>query len=126
MQWYLKVMKNYVGFSGRASRSEYWFYALFYIIFAIIVGMIDGALGMVDPETGVGTLGVIYVLIHFLPGLAVGFRRLHDTGRSGWWILINIIPLIGMLIFLFFMVIAGDDNDNEYGPSPFDVDDDDD
>ncbi len=120
MQWYIKCMQNYVTFSGRARRSEYWFFLLFYFIFVIVLGIIESVLGLANPDTGGGPISGIFVLAHLLPGIAVAVRRLHDSGRTGWWILINLIPLIGGIIFLFFMVVGSDDGDNEYGPSPLD------
>ena len=111
MEWYLKALKNYVGFGGRARRKEYWMFFLFNFIIAV-------ALTGVDVVSGLGVLGPVYMLGVFLPGLAVGFRRLHDTGKSGWWILVGVIPLIGALALLYFMVIDGDTGDNHYGPNP--------
>ena len=80
--------------------------------------MIDQAIGTGSIEGGVGLLGGLYSLAVLLPGLGVSVRRLHDTGRSGWWILINLIPLIGSIVFLVFTVSDGDPGPNQYGPSP--------
>ncbi|MBT1449654.1 DUF805 domain-containing protein [Glaciecola sp. XM2] len=111
MDWYIGVLKKYVEFNGRARRTEYWMFFLFNFIISILLGFIDGLLGT-------GFLGLIYALAVFLPSLAVGVRRLHDTGRSGWWVLIGLIPLIGFIVLIYFFVLDSDTGDNEYGPSP--------
>ncbi|MEH6563744.1 MAG: DUF805 domain-containing protein [Halopseudomonas sp.] len=111
MNWYLEVLKKYAVFQGRARRSEYWFFILFNIIAMTILGAVDYALGM-------QILAPIYVLATFLPSLAVAVRRFHDTGRSGWWVLIALVPLIGSIIYLIFMCIEGEAQANAYGPNP--------
>ena len=82
------------------------------------LAIIDRFTGNVDPETGLGILSSLYPLAVLIPGFAVSVRRLHDTGRNGWWLLVNLVPVIGAIIFLYFMVIDGDSETNEYGPSP--------
>jgi len=106
------VLKNYVGFSGRASRPEFWWYYLVYVIVAIIVSLIDGAIGANNVLVG------IYILALFLPTLAVTFRRLHDTDKRGWWILIQLIPIIGSIVMLVFLASRGTPGDNRFGPPP--------
>src|SRR5688500_8500448 len=94
MQWYLKVLRQYVDFNGRARRTEYWMFALFTIIISIVLGLLDLMLGLTFVEGSTsGWLGLIYGLATLLPSLGVGVRRLHDTGRSGWWLLIGLVPL---------------------------------
>ena len=117
MNHYIYVLKNYFKFSGRARRAEYWYFILFNIIVSIVLGFIDGALGMMDYATGFGLLSGLYALGIIIPSLAVAVRRLHDTDRSGWWILIMLIPVIGFFIFLYFM-IQGSKPDNRFGPNP--------
>ena len=113
MEWYLKVVRdNYANFSGRARRSEYWYFVLFNILILIGLSIIDGVL-----HTR-GILGLIYNVAVFIPSIAVGARRLHDTGRSGWWQLIGLIPLIGAIVLLVFLVQDSSFDRNEYGPSP--------
>lgn len=112
MNWYLDAWKNYVNFQGRARRKAYWMFVLFNLIAVLIVGVIDGVLG-----TG-GILGSIYGLAVFLPGLALLVRRLHDIGKSGWWVLIGLVPLIGFIVLLVFAVMDSQAGDNEYGPNP--------
>lgn len=114
MDWYLTVLKKYAVFSGRARRTEYWMFFLFNFVFSLVLTFVDGLLGTVF-------LGVIYGLAVLIPGIAVTVRRLHDTGRSGWWILIGFIPLIGMIVLLVFTLLDSQKSDNEYGPDPKNV-----
>ena len=112
MEWYLKVVRdNYANFNGRASRQEYWMFFLFNMIFAIVIMGIDIILGL-------GFLNIIYFLVVMIPGIAVGIRRLHDIGKSGWMVLIGLIPCIGAFWLLYLMVQDSSTLDNEYGPSP--------
>lgn len=112
MNWYLDVLKKYAVFNGRARRQEYWMFALFNIIALIIVAVVDFAIGTYP------LLYAVYALAVFLPGLGVLVRRLHDTGRSGWWFLIILIPLVGAIILIVFLATEGNQTDNEYGPNP--------
>ena len=112
MQWYLAVLKNYAGFSGRAHRTEYWMFVLFNIIISFVLGFVEGLFG------GPGILGMIYSLAVLIPGIAVAMRRLHDTGRSGWWLLIGLVPVVGFIVLLVFMVLEGDNGANDYGDAP--------
>jgi uncharacterized membrane protein YhaH (DUF805 family) len=118
MDWYLAVLKKYAQFSGRARRKEYWYFTLFNVIFSVVLSFVDGLTGTWNPESGVGLLSGIYSLAVLIPAIAVGVRRLHDTGRSAWWLLILLIPLIGVIIFLVFMVLESQEGENQYGPSP--------
>lgn len=122
MSWFLMAVKNYAGFSGRARRKEYWFFILFYLIISTVLMSVDRATGGLDANTGLGLSSGIFSLAMFIPSLAVAVRRLHDTDRTGWWILINFLPLIGFLIFLVFMVLDGTPGDNRYGQSPKQLD----
>jgi len=94
MNWYLKVLKQYADFSGRARRKEYWMFVLFNMIFAIVAMILDFVLGI---AIGYSPLYVLYALAMLIPGLAVAVRRLHDVGKSGWMTLIAFIPLIGSI-----------------------------
>ncbi|HKJ87268.1 MAG TPA: DUF805 domain-containing protein [Gammaproteobacteria bacterium] len=107
-------LQNYVNFSGRAARSEYWWWTLFVFIVYIATTIIDNIVF----GQGVQILYPIALLILFLPGLAVSVRRLHDTGRSGWWLLLSLIPLIGTIILLIWFVSRGESGGNAYGPDP--------
>ncbi|MCH8266386.1 MAG: DUF805 domain-containing protein [Acidobacteria bacterium] len=111
MNWYIGVLKKYAVFSGRARRKEYWMFLLFHIIIIFALSIIEGIVGS-NP-----VLTILYMLAVLLPGLAVTVRRLHDTGKSGWWLLIGIVPLIGIVI-LVFMVQDSQAGDNQYGPNP--------
>ncbi|MFO7704726.1 MAG: DUF805 domain-containing protein [Halopseudomonas sp.] len=118
MDWYLEVLRKYAVFSGRARRKEYWFFTLFSLLAMLLLSLIDGMLGLVSSEAGTGLLSGIYALGVFLPSLAVTVRRLHDTSRTGWWILIALIPLIGALVLLVFTVLDSTPGSNQYGPDP--------
>ena len=109
--------KQYVGFTGRARRSEYWWFALFGLIVGIVANLIDTVLGTMSEDTNVGVLGTIVSLALLLPTLAVAIRRLHDTSRTGWWILIGLIPIVGWIVLIVFYV-QDSHADNQYGPSP--------
>ena len=117
MQWYLDVLKKYVVFSGRARRKEFWMFTLFSAIISIVLSVIDRAIGT-DSSTGTGLLGGIYSLLVLLPSLAVTVRRLHDTNRSGAWIFIGLIPIIGWIVLLIFTVQEGTPGENSHGPDP--------
>ena len=112
MNWYFEVLKKYAVFSGRARRKEYWFFVLFNIIAVLLAGVIDNVLG------SSGVISSIYGLAVFLPGLALAIRRLHDTGRSGWWMLISFLPLIGFIVLIIFFVQDSQPGTNQYGPNP--------
>lgn len=118
MNWYIEAFKKYAVFSGRSRRKEYWFFVLFNIIVALILGFIDGLAGTFSPESGVGVLGGLYTLVALVPGIAVSVRRLHDTNRSGWWMLIGLIPIVGAIVLFVFFVQEGDAGHNQYGPNP--------
>ena len=112
MNWYVAVLKNYAGFSGRARRTEYWMFVLFNLLITIGLSIIDVV------AIGAGVLGGLYSLAVLIPSLAVGVRRLHDTNRSGWWLLISLIPLIGGIILIIFLASGSDPEENQYGPVP--------
>ena len=111
MNWYIKCLKHYVDFSGRAQRMEFWMFQLINLI--ILIG-----LAIIDMILGLGFLQPIYALGVLLPNLAVGARRLHDTNRSGWWLLLGLIPLIGIIILIVFWVQDSQTGDNAFGPNP--------
>lgn len=119
------VFENYVNFNGRARRSEFWYYVLANILIAIIIGFIEGMLGLGNYTTSSnsfefsgGVISNLYSLAVLLPGLAVSVRRLHDTNKSGWYILFGLIPLIGAIILIVFMATNGDEGSNQYGQDP--------
>jgi uncharacterized membrane protein YhaH (DUF805 family) len=102
---------NYVNFSGRSCRSEYWYWILFIIVADIVAGIIDYAIG-IQVVTGLFGLATI------LPNLAVAIRRLHDLDRTGWWIFIGLIPLVGWIILIIWYCTRGTDGPNRFGPDP--------
>lgn len=107
------VYSNYVNFQGRARRSEYWWWYLFYLIVYIILAVIDS---MIFGQPAV--LAGLFALGSIIPAIAVGVRRLHDTGRSGWWLLIALIPLVGAIVLIVFYVMDSQPGVNKYGPNP--------
>jgi len=110
--WYLKCVKgHYADFEGRARRTEYWMFFLVNVIIGFVIGFIGEAVHL-------SILGTLYSLAVLIPGLAVGARRLHDTGRSGWWLLVGLIPLIGWIWLIVLFAIEGDKGSNQYGPDP--------
>lgn len=125
MHWYIDVLRNYVGFSGRARRKEYWMFTLINVIITTILYYI--MMGTMTPPNELGeggSLGIgfylygLYTLAVMLPSLAVCVRRLHDTDRSGWWILLGIIPVIGAIVLLVFLCLEGTVGDNRFGSDP--------
>ena len=118
MNWYLLVLKKYVDFSGRARRKEYWMFVLFHVIFVIAAVVVDSLMGLTFDASGLGFVYLLYALATLLPGLAVSVRRLHDIGKSGWMILVSLIPIIGGIWLLVLAVTEGEPNANQYGPNP--------
>jgi uncharacterized membrane protein YhaH (DUF805 family) len=119
MNWYLKCLDQYSDFSGRARRKEYWMFVLFYYIFAIAATIIDKVLGLVVwEELGSGIFYIVYQLGLFLPGLSVAVRRLHDIDKSGWWLFIALIPIIGLIWLLVLLATDGDEGENQYDDDP--------
>jgi uncharacterized membrane protein YhaH (DUF805 family) len=118
VNWYIAVLKKYADFSGRASRTEYWTFALISLVIELVLGYIDIHTGMVSATLNFGLLSGLYALAVLLPSIAVGVRRLHDTSRSGWWMLICLIPILGGLVLLVFFVLDSNPETNAWGPSP--------
>jgi uncharacterized membrane protein YhaH (DUF805 family) len=128
MDWYIKVLKNYAVFSGRARRKEYWWFSLFNFIFILVLEGIG--LFIIRPHihslilpivyrlTIISSLTIIYELAIIVPGIAVGVRRLHDTNRSGWWCFIGLIPIVGDIILIVFFAMDSQPGENRYGPNP--------
>ncbi|MEU9774673.1 DUF805 domain-containing protein [Streptomyces sp. NPDC047968] len=111
MNWYLAVLKNYVGFSGRARRTEYWMYTLFNSLATLVLYVAGMAIDTMVPY-------FLYAVATFLPSLAVSFRRLHDTGRPAWWLLLSFVPLVGGIILIVFLASDGQEEENRYGANP--------
>jgi len=124
-RYFIDTLKyRYAQFSGRASRSEFWYFMLFYFLIDIVLVFID--LLVVDPMFGItpdqagqgGLLEIIFALAMLIPSIALAVRRLHDIGKSGWWYLIGFIPLVGALVLLYFFVLDSQPGSNRYGPNP--------
>jgi uncharacterized membrane protein YhaH (DUF805 family) len=123
MNLYLEVLRKYAVFSGRARRTEYWTFTLVNIVVATLLAFVDNSSGMtvstgVTAAYGVGILSSLYGLAVLIPHLAVSVRRLHDTGRSGWWWLIGLVPVIGAVVLIIFAAQDSQPGSNEYGANP--------
>ena len=118
MGWYLEALKKYAVFSGRSRRKEYWYFVLFSVIVSLVLSAVDAILGTFSSSTNVGLLGGIYGLAIIIPSIAVSVRRLHDIDRTGWWVLISLVPVIGTIILLVFAVLDGTPGQNRFGPNP--------
>ncbi len=114
MHWYTEVIQKYAVFSGRAGRPEFWWFTLINIIISIAINVVFEAVLGSSGEF----IGGLYGLAVLLPSLGVAIRRLHDTNRSGWWILIGIIPLIGLIVLIVFYASEGTRDSNQYGDIP--------
>ncbi|MCT7466485.1 DUF805 domain-containing protein [Aliarcobacter cryaerophilus] len=117
MNYFIHCLKNYATFSGRATRSEYWYFTLFYILIIISLTIFDEITGTYDEVSGFGLTSLIFSLAMFIPSLAVFVRRLHDTNRTGWWFLIVLIPIIGFIVLIVFLCLDSKE-DNQYGINP--------
>ena len=115
MEWYLKVLKQFADFNTRARRKEFWMFILFNLIASVVLGIIDGVV------FGSQILGGLYSLAIIVPSIAVGVRRLHDIGKSGWMYLIVFIPLIGIIWLIVLWATDGVAGENEYGANPKEV-----
>ncbi|MFN3387933.1 MAG: DUF805 domain-containing protein [Allosphingosinicella sp.] len=141
MEWMLMPLKRYAEFSGRSRRKEYWMYVLLIVIATFVISFIEQALGLTGMVGPYGPLSALLIVGTFVPSLAVGIRRLHDTNRTGWWMLLGIVPyalsvvlllagslalaatlgmvaLLCAIALLVFMVLPGTSGPNQYGPDP--------
>ena len=126
MKYYLAVLKNYAGFTGRIRRSEYWYFVLFNMIFAFVAMGLDNLLGITFKINGLygaqslpyGYMYLFYALAMFIPGLAVVVRRLHDVGKSGWFLLIALIPIAGWIWIPVLLFTDSNNGPNRFGPNP--------
>ena len=113
MNWYMTALQKYAVFEGRAGLAEYWMFVLFNFLIALAMVLLDALIVPGDIQLLTG----LYGLFMIIPSLAVAVRRLHDTNRSGWWMLITLVPIVGSLILLFFLISKGDEMTNDFGPS---------
>ena len=119
MEWMLMPLRRYADFSGRSRRKEYWMFFLFILIAFIVVGIIEGILGINQMVFGVyGPLTILFVLAILIPSLAVQVRRFHDQNKTGWLVLLGLIPFLGSIVVLVFMLLEGTQGPNRYGPDP--------
>jgi uncharacterized membrane protein YhaH (DUF805 family) len=118
LSWFVEALKKYAVFSGRSRRKEYWYFVLFVVIVSIVLSLIDSLSGTYHSESGTGLLSGISSLAILIPSIAVSVRRLHDIGRTGWWVLISLVPLIGWIVLLVFHVQDSTPGTNRYGPNP--------
>jgi uncharacterized membrane protein YhaH (DUF805 family) len=143
MEWALMPLRKYAEFTGRARRKEYWSFVLLILVAAIAISLVEGALGLSGMVGPYGPLSALLLLGTLVPGIAVGIRRLHDTNRSGWWLLVgygpmclsmlvmfggiqnlglagilSVVGMIGGIVLLVFMVLEGTRGPNQYGPDP--------
>lgn len=129
MEWMIAPYKRYADFEGRSRRMEYWMFRLFefgaFVIWIVFSGLLAGGIGAVGGDTAGGLVGglmtlllMVFLLGSFVPSLAVTVRRLHDTDRSGWMMLISLVPLVGPIAMLVFMFSEGTRGENQYGPDP--------
>jgi uncharacterized membrane protein YhaH (DUF805 family) len=135
MKYYISVLKNYATFSGRATRSEYWYFILFNLIFSIAASVLDkmfgtrydfddsyySTYGYASTSVHIGYINLLYTLAVLIPSLAVLVRRLHDTGKSGWYALLLFLPIIGWIWLLVLLCIDSEVGENKYGPNPYGI-----
>lgn len=113
MNWFLAALSNYADFSGRARRSEYWYFILFYLLIYVALAITSEVIGSVGY-----ILTLVFIVAMIIPSLSVGVRRLHDIDRSGWWLLISLIPLIGAIVLIVFAVQDSQPGENRFGSNP--------
>lgn len=130
MEWMILPLKRYAQFAGRSRRKEYWLYFLFFVLGAFVAAIVDSLLGYGHSTSQVtansafynyssnGPVGVIWLVVNFVPLLAVSVRRLHDIDKSGWWLLISLIPFVGSIVLLVFYCLEGTRGPNRFGPDP--------
>jgi uncharacterized membrane protein YhaH (DUF805 family) len=116
MNWFIFALKNFGDFKGRARRSEFWFFQLFVFAITAVLVFIDSAMGTLQKESSVGLLSGIFSLVILIPSISVSVRRLHDTGRSGWYLLLSFVPLVNFALLFFFAGVG------KYGPNQWGLD----
>ena len=118
LSWYLAALRKYFFFQGRARRKEYWYFFLFSAVFVWLAMFLDFMLGTFSMELEIGLLSGCFSIAMVAPYIAVSVRRLHDTNRSGWWFLLQFIPIVGTIWFLILMVLDGQAGENRFGADP--------
>ena len=122
MKYFLYCLQHYADFNGRARRSEYWYFALFNLIISFVIGFTFGVIAGILDMPALDNLTYLWSLVVFIPGLAVSVRRLHDIGRSGWWLLLSLIPLVGSIILIIWCCFDSQPGANQYGSNPKEMD----
>lgn len=117
MHWYIQVLKKFDDFDGRARRKEYWMFNLIDFIFVIIISFIDTTIFNTS-FSDYGPIFIVYTLVTFIPALAVSVRRMHDVGKSGWFIFVGVIPIIGWIWIFIVLITDSELFTNKYGPNP--------
>lgn len=118
MEWFLVAFKKYAEFSGRARRKEYWMFWLFYYLFGIGLVIVELITGSLNYFIGLGPLSLLFSLVMLIPSISVTVRRLHDIDKSGWFIFINLIPIIGQIWLLILLITDSTAGNNKYGDNP--------
>ena len=118
MTWALMPLQKYAVLSGRSRRKEFWMFVLFTFVVEIVLAIIDAIIGTYNTALGIGLLSGLFYLAILVPSIALNTRRLHDIGKSGWFQLLFIIPIVGFILWIIWMVRDSDDGVNKYGPSP--------
>ena len=118
MEWMMMPLRRYADFSGRSRRKEYWMFVLGVVIVAVIIGIIEGVLGLTGMIGPYGPLSLLLLLAIFIPAIAVQVRRFHDQDKTGWFVLLGFIPIVGGIIVLVFMCLEGTPGPNQYGEDP--------
>ena len=122
MKYFLYCLQHYADFNGRARRSEYWYFVLFNLIISFVIGFTFGVIAGLLDMPALANLAYLWSLAMFIPGLAVSVRRLHDIGRSGWWLLLSLIPLVGSIILIIWCCFDSQPGANQYGSNPKEMD----
>jgi uncharacterized membrane protein YhaH (DUF805 family) len=118
LSWFIEALRKYAVFGGRSRRKEYWFFVLFVVVISTVLSIVDALIGTSNSSTGGGLLSGIFGLAILIPSISVSVRRLHDIDRTGWWVLIGLVPLIGWIVLLVFHVQDSTPGTNRYGPNP--------
>lgn len=118
MEWYLGPLRKFATFTGRARRKEYWLFILLNYVVLFVLAVIDNILGTTMQDLPYGFITLLYSLVLMIPLLALNVRRMHDLGKSGWWLFITLVPFVGGIWYFVLTVTAGEKGDNQYGPDP--------
>jgi uncharacterized membrane protein YhaH (DUF805 family) len=119
MSWYLRAFQKYAVFAGRARRKEYWMFTLFNIIVSVLFGVVSAFAGNSNsPTNPVNIAFLVYLVLSFIPSLALTVRRLHDTERGTGWLFISLVPFVGAIVLLWFLCSEGWSGHNKYGADP--------